>query len=73
MHSDTTAESAQTSAERDVVDLTALHVEELDRLRTIVDSSPLGVVYTDALGNVTFVNARWEEISGRSARELIGR
>ncbi|MFM7060447.1 MAG: EAL domain-containing protein [Actinomycetes bacterium] len=67
-----TAESAYASAERDLAAVTALDVEELRRLRSIVESSPLGVIYTDAFGIITYVNARWEEISGRSAAELIG-
>ncbi|MFM7616599.1 MAG: PAS domain-containing protein, partial [Actinomycetes bacterium] len=52
--------------------MTALDVEEIRRLRSIVESSPLGVIYTDAFGIITYVNARWEEICGRSAAELIG-
>ncbi|MEY3361832.1 MAG: hypothetical protein RL531_1551, partial [Actinomycetota bacterium] len=72
MQSDTTAESVRASAERGSSAVTALDFEELRRLRSIVESSPLGVVYTDAFGIITYVNSRWEEISGRSAAELIG-
>lgn len=52
--------------------MTALDVEELRRLRAVVDASPLGVVYADAAWQITYVNRRCEEISGRSAQELIG-
>lgn len=72
MQSETTAESAYASAERDLAAVTALDIEELRRLRSIVESSPLGVIYTDASGIITYVNSRWEEISGRPAAELIG-
>jgi PAS domain S-box-containing protein len=42
------------------------------RFRALVDSSPLGVFATDAVGACTYTNARWQEIFGLAAQEGLG-
>jgi PAS domain S-box-containing protein len=42
------------------------------RFRALVDSSPLGVFATDAMGACTYTNARWQEIYGLTAQEGLG-
>ena len=65
-------ERGRASAEGEILDLDAIDLGDFAQLRTIVDSTPFGVLYLDAYGVVTYVNPRWEEIVGRSASDLIG-
>lgn len=69
---ETTTERGSASADGGILDLSAVDLGDLAQLRTIVDSTPFGVVYLDAHGVVTYVNPRWEEIVGRAAAELLG-
>ena len=43
------------------------------RFSALIAATPVGVFETDALGAVTFVNSRWEEIAGMRAEAAIGK
>lgn len=47
--------------------------EKLNLLSKAIENSPAGVVITDANANIEYVNKRYEEITGYSAAELIGK
>ena len=49
----------------------ALTISET-RFRTLAESSPLGVYYTDAAGRRTYVNSRWREIYGLPGTQGLG-
>ena len=61
-------ERGRASAEGEILDLDAIDLGDFAQLRTIVDSTPFGVLYLDAYGVVTYVNPRWEEIVGQIGR-----
>ncbi|MFM9917451.1 MAG: PAS domain-containing protein [Rhizobacter sp.] len=42
------------------------------RFRTLSDSSPLGVYYTDAAGACCYTNERWQDIFGMSLADSLG-
>ncbi len=56
-------------------DITALkHAEaELRTLSRVVEQSPASILITDKAGNIEYVNPRFEELSGYSMREVVGR
>jgi diguanylate cyclase (GGDEF)-like protein/PAS domain S-box-containing protein len=43
-----------------------------DPFRTLIASSALGVIYSDVMGRVEYVNDRWLEITGMRAEDIIG-
>ncbi|WP_160165001.1 PAS domain S-box protein [Chrysiogenes arsenatis] len=59
--------------------LVALSIERLnyeEKMRTLsraVEQSPVSIVITDALGNIEYVNPRFEKITGISAASLVGK
>ncbi|MDO9315764.1 MAG: PAS domain S-box protein [Burkholderiaceae bacterium] len=46
--------------------------ESEQRFRTLSDSSPLGIYYTDAAGACCYTNERWQEIFGMSLEDSLG-
>ena len=57
-----------------VADVTALKLTEttLRKLSMVVEQSPASVVITDACGNIEYVNPKFINITGYSAREVVG-
>jgi hypothetical protein len=49
----------------------ALRAEEL-RYQTLAEISPVGIFQADALGQTTYVNPRWCQITGLAARDALG-
>jgi diguanylate cyclase len=47
-------------------------VESDARFRSLTEASPLGVYATDAHGNCTYTNTRWQEIYGLSLKASLG-
>ncbi len=43
------------------------------RLRTLLESSPLGTVLADPQGRILFANSAFERLAGRGAEELLGK
>ena len=50
----------------------ALRAEER-RYQTLAEVSPVGIFRTDAQGQTTYVNPRWCQITGLSARDALGK
>jgi len=52
-------------------------VEELkrsvERLQVVIDEAPIGIVNIDLRGKITYVNKRFEEVSGYSREEMLGK
>ncbi|WP_198262888.1 PAS domain S-box protein [sulfur-oxidizing endosymbiont of Gigantopelta aegis] len=46
--------------------------ESKKKYRTLTTVAPVGIFYTDTQGNCLFVNKKWSEISGMSAKEAKG-
>ncbi len=46
---------------------------ELQRLSTAVEQTPASIMITDPKGNIQFVNKNFEEVSGYSAVEVLGK
>ncbi len=65
-------EAAHANVESRVVARTAeLHTSE-KRFRLLSGSSPVGIFQTDAAGQCTYVNPRWQELSGLSLPDSLG-
>ncbi len=47
--------------------------ESENRFRTLCDSAPIGIFRSDSEGNNIYCNPRWEEITGMSALEGMGK
>ncbi|MFP4344523.1 MAG: ATP-binding protein [Anaerolineales bacterium] len=47
--------------------------EQLRKLSRAVEQSPVGVLITDAEGNIEYVNPRFEEMTGYTAEEVLGK
>jgi PAS domain S-box-containing protein len=47
--------------------------ERLQRLARVVEQSPVSIVITDAAGAIEYVNARFCQITGYTAAEMLGR
>jgi len=45
----------------------------VDRLQALMDEAPIGICHTDLKGKVTYVNKRFEEGSGYSREEIVGK
>ena len=43
-----------------------------ERFRSLGDSAPMGLFYTDNKGNVKYTNRKWQEITGMSLEESLG-
>ncbi|MCW6049065.1 PAS domain S-box protein [Lyngbya sp. CCAP 1446/10] len=43
------------------------------RYHTLTEASPMGIFYTDALGDCLYVNERWCQISGMTCDEALGK
>ncbi|PSB52997.1 PAS domain-containing sensor histidine kinase [filamentous cyanobacterium Phorm 6] len=43
------------------------------RYHTLTEASPVGIFYTDALGDCLYVNERWCQISGMTCDEALGK
>jgi PAS domain S-box-containing protein len=43
------------------------------RYQTLTEASPMGIFYTDALGDCLYVNERWCQISGMTCDEAVGK
>ena len=43
------------------------------RYQTLTEASPVGIFYTDALGDCLYVNERWCQISGMPSDEALGK
>jgi len=56
---------------------TTPEVEELkrsvERLQVVIDEAPIGICNTDLKGKITYVNKRFEEVSGYSREEVVGK
>ena len=50
----------------------ALHESE-EQFRTLCDAAPIGIFRSDSREDITYCNPRWEEITGFSASEGMGR
>ncbi|MCF8460224.1 MAG: MEKHLA domain-containing protein [Flavobacteriales bacterium] len=48
-------------------------IQELKKLSAAVEQSPASVVMTDLKGNITYVNPRFEEVTGFAAKKVIGK
>ena len=52
-------------------------VEELkrsvERLQALIDEAPIGICSIDLKGKITYVNKRFEEVSGYSREEVVGK
>jgi two-component system, sensor histidine kinase and response regulator len=75
------AELEETNAEveskvaRRTEQLTVAHQElrtSEQRFRTLSNSSPIGIVETDAAGNCLYTNRRWQSITGLTLEESLG-
>ncbi len=64
--------SAETRARRLADEATASLSNSEQRFRSLAESSPTGVMYTDAEGRCLYGNPRLEEMSGRPVSELHG-
>jgi len=57
--------------------LVELGVKELKqsvkRLQALMDEAPIGICNTDLKGKITYVNRRFEEVSGYSREEVVGK
>jgi PAS domain S-box-containing protein len=57
--------------------LVSPEVEELkqsvERLQALVDEAPAGICHTDLKGTFTYVNKRFEEVSGYSWEDVVGK
>jgi len=57
--------------------LVELGVKELKqsvkRLQALMDEAPIGICNTDLKGKITYVNKRFEEVSGYSREEVVGK
>ena len=49
-----------------------LYAQSEARFRALVDSSPMGVFATDAMGACTYTNKRWQEIYGLTMQQSLG-
>jgi len=47
--------------------------ESEERYRTLTEEAPIGICNVDLEGTVTFVNKRFEEVSGYSRNEVVGK
>ncbi len=47
--------------------------DELRKLSRAIEQSPVSVLITDAVGNIEYVNAKFSEVTGYSAQEVMGR
>jgi len=47
--------------------------ESEEDLKNLVEEAPVGLIDTDLVGTVTYVNKRFEEVSGYSREEVVGR
>ena len=54
-----------------MIDITPLRRTE-QRLRMVMDSSPLGMFVTDAQGRCRFTNAAWQRIAGMDGEQCLG-
>jgi len=44
-----------------------------ERFRTLMEEAPIGICHTDLKGKITYVNKRFEEATGYSRKEIIGK
>ncbi|MFK5877861.1 MAG: PAS domain S-box protein [Flavobacteriaceae bacterium] len=54
-------------------DINRQNHKELLKLSTAIDQSPVSIVITDLKGDIEFVNPRFEEITGYTQKEVIGK
>jgi PAS domain S-box-containing protein len=47
--------------------------QSLKRLEALVDKAPIGICHTDLTGKFTYMNKRFEEVSGYSREEVVGK
>ena len=47
--------------------------QSLKRLETLRDAAPIGICHTDLTGKFTYVNKRFEKVSGYSREEVVGK
>jgi two-component system NtrC family sensor kinase len=45
----------------------------VERLQALIDEAPIGICNTDLKGKITYVNKRFEEVSGYSREEVVGK
>ncbi len=63
------AGSSSTLAEPGVKELE----QSVKKLQALIDEAPIGVCSTDLKGKITYVNKRFEEVSGYSREEVLGK
>jgi PAS domain S-box-containing protein len=64
-------ESFDDIAKDEKAEKTVLESEE--RFRTLMEEAPIGICNTDLKGKITYVNKRFEEATGYSREEVVGR
>ena len=47
--------------------------QSAERLQALIDEAPIGICHTDLAGKFTYVNKRFEEVSGYSREEVVGK
>jgi PAS domain S-box-containing protein len=47
--------------------------QSVKRLQALMDEAPIGICNTDLKGKITYVNKRFEEVSGYSREEVVGK
>lgn len=57
---------------RDITDKKVYEVELL-KLKTIIEQAPIEIILTDSEGNIEYVNPYFEEITGYTKKEVIGK
>ncbi len=65
-------EATNTAIEQQVLARTSDLTRSEERFRTLSESSPVGIVQTDAAGLCLYTNARWQALAGLSLEESLG-
>ncbi len=47
--------------------------QSIERFQTLLEEAPIGICNTDLKGKITYVNKRFEEVSGYSRQEVVGK
>jgi two-component system sensor histidine kinase/response regulator len=73
--SEKTNATVESKVTKRTAELTVAHQElrtSEQRFRTLSNSSPIGIVETDAAGNCLYTNRRWQTIAGLTLEESLG-
>ncbi len=47
--------------------------QSIEQVQTLLEEAPIGICNTDLKGKITYVNKRFEEVSGYSRQEVVGK